>query len=102
MVVDRIATLSLQQPQGTATTFEVPQSPRTLLTKGQLDQQNFEIIHTLQQKNQVQMRVISAWLQTGWTDVPLLDTHTASAPQPAPRASLDIVSITLMSTFVQG
>ena len=62
-----ISRMSLQmpQPQRTATTIDIPQTPRTQLLKSHLEQQNFDLMHKLQRKNEEQMRDISTQLQTG-------------------------------------
>ena len=61
-VRERMASLSFPQPQRTVS--EIPQTPRTQLIRSQLEQQNFEMMNTLQQKNQQQI-YLSAQLQTG-------------------------------------
>ena len=63
-VVDRMAALSFPQPQKTVSTTEIPQTPRTQLIRSQLEQQKFEMMNTLQQKNQQQIKDLSAQLQT--------------------------------------
>ena len=55
----------MPQPQRTATPIDIPQTPRTQLLKSHLEQQNFELMHKLQRKNEEQMRDISTQLQTG-------------------------------------
>ena len=64
-MADKIATLSLPQPQRTATSFETPQTPRTQLIKSHLEQQNFELMSKLQRKNEDKMRDISLQLKMG-------------------------------------
>ena len=64
-VVERMAALSFPQPQRAVSTTEIPQTPRTQLIRSQLEQQNFEIMNSLQQKNQQQIKDLSAQLQTG-------------------------------------
>ena len=59
------STFSMPQPQRTATPIDIPQTPRTQLLKSHLEQQNFELMHKLQRKNEEQMRDISTQLQTG-------------------------------------
>ena len=106
MVADGMAALSYQQPQRT-TTIDVPQTPRTQMIKSHLEQQNFELIKDLQQKNQEQMRDISAQLQTGlqaFLQQSKEQMFTRMAPQetaPPPQAStsLHIVSITPVSAM---
>ena len=64
-VADRMAALSFPQPQRAVSTTEIPQTPRTQLIRSQLEQQNFEMMNSLQQKNQQQIKDLSAQLQTG-------------------------------------
>ena len=64
-VAERMAALSFPQPQRAVSTTEIPQTPRTQLIRSQLEQQNFEIMNTLQLKNQQQIKDLSAQLQTG-------------------------------------
>ena len=64
-VVERMAALSFPQPQRDVSTTEIPQTPRTQLISSQLEQQNFEMMNTLQQNNQQQIKDLSAQLQTG-------------------------------------
>ena len=64
-VADRMAALSFPQPQRAVSTTEIPQTPRTQLIRSQLEQQNFEMMSSLQQKNQQQIKDLSAQLQTG-------------------------------------
>ena len=64
-VAERMAGLSFPQPQRAVSTTEIPQTPRTQLIRSQLDQQNFEMMNSLQQKNQQQIKDLSAQLQTG-------------------------------------
>ena len=54
--------LSFPQLQRAVSTTEIPQ---TQLTRSQLEQQNFEMMNSLQQKNQQQIKDLSAQLQTG-------------------------------------
>ena len=63
-VVDRMAAMSFPQPQRAVSTTEIPQTPRTQLIRGQLEQQNFEMMNKLQEKNQKQIHYLSAQLQT--------------------------------------
>ena len=62
-MADKMATLSLPQPQKTAFSFEISQTPRTQLIKSHLEQQNFELINKLQRKNEEQISDISTQLQ---------------------------------------
>ena len=64
-VADRMAAMSFPQPQRAVSTTEIPQTPRTQLIRGQLEQQNFEMMNKLQEKNQQQIQDLSAQLQTG-------------------------------------
>ena len=64
-VADRMAAMSFLQPQRAVSTTEIPQTPRTQLIRGQLEQQNFEMTNKLQEKNQQQIQDLSAQLQTG-------------------------------------
>ena len=64
-VAERMAALSFPQPQRAVSTTEIPQTPRTQLIRSQLEQQNFEMMNALQQKNQQQIKDLSAQLQTG-------------------------------------
>ena len=64
-VAERMAALSFPQPQRAVSTTEIPQTPRTQLIRSQLEQQNFEMINSVQQKNQQQIKDLSAQLQTG-------------------------------------
>ena len=64
-VAERMAALSFPQPQRAVSTTEIPQTPRTQLFRSQLEQQNFEMMNSLQQKNQQQIKDLSAQLQTG-------------------------------------
>ena len=94
------------QPQRTATPIDIPQTPRTQLLKSHLEQQNFELMHKLQRKNEEQMRDISTQLQTGLQAFlqqsmenmfnRLAPTQTNPAPQ-ASTAQPHIVSITPLS-----
>ena len=63
-VADKMAALSFPQPQRTASVIEIPQTPRTQLIRIQLEQQNFEMMNTLQQKKQQQIKDLSVQLQT--------------------------------------
>ena len=49
-IADKMAALSFPQPQRSASAIEIPQTPRTQLIKNQLEQENFEMMNTLQQK----------------------------------------------------
>ena len=60
-----MAALSFPQPQRTVSTADIPQTPRTQLIRSQLEQQNFEMMNILQQKNQQKIKDLSAQLQTG-------------------------------------
>ena len=64
-MADKMTSFSLPQPQRTATTSDIPQTPRTQLIKSHLEQQNFELMNKLPKKNEEQMRDISTQLQTG-------------------------------------
>ena len=64
-VAERMAALSFPQPQRAVSTTEIPQTPRIQLIRSQLEQQNFEMMNSLQQKNQQQIKDLSAQLQTG-------------------------------------
>ena len=64
-VADRMAAMSFPQPQRAVSTTEIPQTTRAQLIRGQLEQQNFEMINKLQEKNQQQIQDLSAQLQTG-------------------------------------
>ena len=96
----------MPQPQRTATPIDIPQTPRTQLLKSHLKQQNFELMHKLQRKNEEQMRNISSQLQTGLQAFlqqsmenmfnRLAPTQTNPAPQ-ASTAQPHIVSITPLS-----
>ena len=57
--------LSFPRPQRAVSTTEIPQTPRTQLIRSQLEQQNFEMMNSLQQKNQQQIKDLSAQLQIG-------------------------------------
>ena len=59
-----MAALSFPQPQRTASATEIPKTPRPQLIRSQLQQQNFEMMNTLQQKNQQQIKDLYAQLQT--------------------------------------
>ena len=63
-VADRMAALSFPQPQRVVLSTEIPQTPRTQLIRSQLEQQNFEMMNTLQQKNQQQIQHLSAQWET--------------------------------------
>ena len=63
-VAERMAALSFPQPQRAVSTTEIPQTARTQLIRSQLEQ-NFEMMNSLQQKNQQQIKDLSAQLQTG-------------------------------------
>ena len=58
-----MATFSLPQPQRTASSLEIPETPRTQLIKSHLEQQNFELMNKLERMRE-QMRDISVQLQT--------------------------------------
>ena len=99
-------TFSMPQPQRTATPIDIPQTPRTQLLKSHLEQQNFELMHKLQRKNEEQMRDISTQLQTGLQaflqqSMESMFNHLApTQTNPAPQASTaqpHIVSITHLS-----
>ena len=100
------STFLMPQPQRTATPIDIPQTPRTQLLKSHLEQQNFELMHKLQRKNEEQMRDISSQLQTGLQAFlqqsmenmfnRLVPTQTNPAPQ-ASTAQPHIVSITPLS-----
>ena len=100
------STFSMPQPQRTATPIDIPQTPRTQLLKSHLEQQNFELMHKLQRKNEEQTRDISTQLQTGLQAFlqqsmenmfnRLAPTQTNPAPQ-ASTAQPHIVSITPLS-----
>ena len=60
-----MAVMSFPQPQRAVTTTEIPQTSRTQLFRGQLEQQNFEMMNKLQEKNQQQIQDLSAQPQTG-------------------------------------
>ena len=64
-VTDRMAAMSFPQPQRAVSNTEIPQTPRTQLIRGQLEQQNFEMMNKLQEKNQQRIQDLSAQLQTG-------------------------------------
>ena len=64
-VADRMAAMSFPQPQRAVSTTEIPQTPRTQLIRSQLEQQNFEMMNKVQEKNQQQIQDLSAQLQTG-------------------------------------
>ena len=64
-VANRMAAMSFPQPQRAVSTIEIPQTPRTQLIRSQLEQQNFEMMNKLQEKNQQQIQDLSAQLQTG-------------------------------------
>ena len=64
-VAERMAALSFPQPQRAVSRMEIPQTPRTQLIRSQLEQQNFEMMNSLQQKNQQKIKDLSAQLQTG-------------------------------------
>ena len=67
-VTEKMAALSLPVPQRTASASvyqEVPQTPRTQLIKAHLEQQNFQMMSTLQKQNQEQIKDLSSQLQTG-------------------------------------
>ena len=95
---------TMPQPQRT-TTIDIPQTPRTQLLKSHLEQQNFELMHKLQTKNEEQMRDMSTQLQTGLQaflqqSMENMFNHLAPTPTPAPQASAaqpHIVSITPLS-----
>ena len=108
-VTDRMAAMSFPQPQRAVSTTEIPQTPRTQLIRGQLEQQNFEMMNKLQEKNQQQIQDLSAQLQTGLQAYlqqsmekmfnRLAPAHTqppvAASSKPPPH----IVSITLVSAI---
>ena len=50
-MADNMANFSLPQPQRTASSLEIPQTPRTQLIKSHLEQQSFELMNKLQRKN---------------------------------------------------
>ena len=93
----------MPQPQRTATPIDIPQTPRTQLLKSHLEQQNFELMHKLQRKNEEQMRDISTQLQTGlqaFLQQSMENMFNRLAPAPAPQAppaQPHIVSITPLS-----
>ena len=94
---------TMPQPQRT-TAIDIPQTPRTQLLKSHLEQQNFELMHKLQRKNEEQMRDISTQLQTGLQaflqqSMENMFNRLAPTPTPAPQASAQphIVSITPLS-----
>ena len=105
-ISERMTTFSMPQPQRTAPSIDIPQTPRTQLLKSHLEQQNLELMHKLQRKDQEQMRDISTQLQTGLQAFlqqslenmfsRLAPTHTNPAPQ-ASTAQPHIVSITPLS-----
>ena len=66
-VTDRMAALSLPRPTriASAPSTEIPQTPKTLMLKSHLEQQNFELMNKLQEKNQEQFQSLSSQLQTG-------------------------------------
>ena len=99
-------TFSMPQPQRTAPSIDIPQTPRTQLLKSHLEQQNFELMHKLQRKNEEQMRHISTQLKTGlqaFLQQSMVNMFSCLAPtqtNPAPQASTaqpHIVSITPLS-----
>ena len=100
-----ITRMSFQMPQSqrTATPIDIPQTPRTQLLKSHLEQQNFELMHKLQRKNEEQMRDISTQLQTGlqaFLQQSMENMFNRLAPTPAPQAppaQPHIVSITPLS-----
>ena len=62
---DRMAALSFPQPHRAVSSTEIPQTPRTQIIKSQLEQQNFEMMNKLPEKNQQQIQDLSAQLQVG-------------------------------------
>ena len=101
-----ISRTSFTMPQRQrTTTIDIPQTPRTQLLKSHLEQQNFELMHKLQRKNEEQMRDMSTQLQTGLQaflqqSMENMFNRLAPTPTPAPQASaaqLHIVSITPLS-----
>ena len=97
---ERMAALSFPQPQRAVSTTEIPQTPRTQLIRSQLEQQNFEMMNSLQQKNQQQIKHLSAQLQA-FLQQSMEQMFTRLAPaQTQPPADLStappphIVSIT--------
>ena len=64
-VTDRMAAMSFPQPQRAVSTTEIPQTPRTQLIRSQLEQQNFEMMNKLQEKNQQQIQDLCS--TTNWT-----------------------------------
>ena len=105
-VVERMAALSFQ-PQRAVSTTEIPQTRRTQLIRSQLEQQNFEMMNTLQQKNQQQIKDLSIQLQTGLQaflqqSMEQMFNHLAPAQTQPPAATSTtppphIVSITPVS-----
>ena len=63
--MDRMAAMSFPQPQRAVSITEVPQTPRTQLIRSQLEQQYFEMMNKLQEKNHQQIQDLSVQLQTG-------------------------------------
>ena len=106
-VAERMASLSFPQPQRTLS--EIPQTPRTQLIRSQLEQPNFEMMNTLQQKNHQQIKDLSAQLQTGlqaflqqsmeqmFTRLAAAQTQPPAATSTAPPPH--IVSITPVSAL---
>ena len=100
----RMAAVSFPQPQRTVQQ-EIPQTPRTQLIRSQLEQQNFEMMNSLQQKNQQQIKDLSAQLQTGLQaflqqSMEQMFTRLAPAQTQQPAATSQpphIVSITPVS-----
>ena len=108
-VAERMVALSFPQPQRAVSTTEIPQTPRTQLIRSQLEQQNFEMMNSLQQKNQQQIKDLSAQLQTGLQaflqqSMEQMFTHLAPAQTQPPAATSTappphIVSITPVSAM---
>ena len=108
-VADRMAAMSIPQPQKAVSTTEIPQTPRTQLIRSQLEQQNFEMMNTLQQKNQQQIQDLSAQSQTGLQaflqqSMQQMFNHFAPAQTQPPAAASTtppphIVSITPVSAI---
>ena len=106
-MTDRMAPLT--QPQRTSSLM-VLQTPRTQMIQSHLEKQNFELMKDLQQKNQEQMRDMSAQLQTGLQAflkqfMEQMFSHMAppqTAPPPQASSAPHIVSITPVSDLPQA
>ena len=103
-----MAAMSFPVTTETVTT-EIPQTPRTQHIKSQLEQQNFEMMNRLQEKNQQQIQDLSAQLQTGLQAFlqqsmeQMFNRLALAQPQPPVAASSSppphIVSITPVSAI---